>query len=203
MEIEMDDFSGFNPREMRTNPETTSKISQLIAKKQYKEILELSETLPNTKDKYLLRANAYLYLKKWKELLETCDKGLDIAEEENSSDFYNLKGKAVGQMGDHEAKVNLTLKAIQIKPTVPAYHRNLGAAYYKLKYYEKAIESHLKSIELEPLNSINYHNLGAAYFRLQKYEKAEQNFAKAFELNKNQMTSAAWLADSQRELGKF
>jgi tetratricopeptide (TPR) repeat protein len=51
-------------------------------------------------------------------------------------------------MGDQEAKVNFTLKAIHLKPAVPAYHRNLGAAYYKLKYYEKAIESHQKAIEV-------------------------------------------------------
>jgi len=29
----------------------------------------------------------------------------------------------------------LTTKAIEINPRVAAYHRNLGAAYYKLKQY--------------------------------------------------------------------
>lgn len=71
------------------------------------------------------------------------------------------------------------MKAIEIDPNVPAYHRNLGAAYYKLKDYERAIESHDKAIVLEPKHSINYHNKGAAYFRLQQYEKAINCFEKA------------------------
>jgi hypothetical protein len=41
-------------------------------------------------------------LKKWKELSEACDRGLDLAEEQDSSDFYNLKGKAVGKLGDFQ-----------------------------------------------------------------------------------------------------
>ena len=48
---------------------------------------------------------------------------------------------------------------------VPAYHRNLGAAYYNLKKYPLAIQEHGLAIELEPKNPINYHNKGAAYFR--------------------------------------
>ena len=34
-----------------------------------------------------------------------------------------------------EEKVEITRKAIEIDPTVPAYYRNLGAGLYKLKKY--------------------------------------------------------------------
>lgn len=64
------------------------------------------------------------------------------------------------------------MRAIEINSKVPAYHRNLGAAYYKLKKYQNAIESHDKAIALEPKHSINYHNKGAAYFRLLQYANA-------------------------------
>lgn len=87
-------------------------------------------------------------MKKWKELSDTCDKGLDLAEDKESSDFLNLKGKAVGKLGNFEEKVKYTSKAIEIDPGVAAYHRNLGAAYYKLKQYEKAIECHNRAIDL-------------------------------------------------------
>jgi len=53
---------------------------------------------------------------------------------------------------------------------VAAYHRNLGAAFYKLKDYKKAVEAHDRAIKLEPKNPINYHNKGAAVFRLQQFE---------------------------------
>jgi hypothetical protein len=42
-----------------------------------------------------MQANALMHLKKWKELSDCCDKGLQLDE---SSDFYNLKGKALGKM---------------------------------------------------------------------------------------------------------
>jgi len=35
--------------------------------------------MPSTKERYLIQANAYLHLKKWKELAESCDKGLELA----------------------------------------------------------------------------------------------------------------------------
>ena len=35
--------------------------------------------MPSTKERYLIQANALLHLKKWKELDEACDKGLDFA----------------------------------------------------------------------------------------------------------------------------
>lgn len=41
-----------------------------------------------------------------------------------------------------EEKANLTRRAIELDPTVPAYYRNLGAALYKLKKYEEAITQH-------------------------------------------------------------
>lgn len=120
----------------------------------------------NTKEKYLLKANALLHLKMWKELATACERGLDLGED---SDFYNLKGKAIGKLGDFQEKAELTKKAIDLEPAVPAYHRNLGAAYYKLKKYEDAIIEHDKAIKLEPNHSINYHNKGAAYYRLGKF----------------------------------
>jgi tetratricopeptide (TPR) repeat protein len=105
----------------------------LKANKQYKELLELAKTMPNTKDKYLVQAHACLHLKKWKDLSDACDYGLDLSEERDSSDFFNLKGRAVGKLGNYEEKIKLSIRAIEIDDKVAAYHRNLGAAYYKIK----------------------------------------------------------------------
>lgn len=80
-----------------------------------------------------------------------------------------MKGKALGKLGDNEQRIQLILKAIAINPNISAFHRNLGAAYYTAKEYEKAICEHIKSTELEPDNPINYHNIGTAYFRLNLY----------------------------------
>lgn len=203
MEVELDDFEDGRPMILKTNSETAQKIKALKAKKQYKELLAFAESMPNTKEKYMIQANALLHLKRWRELAETCDKGLDLSEEADSSDFLNLKGKAVGKQGNFQEKIALTAKAIEINPKVAAYHRNLGAAYYKNKDYENAIECHNRAIDLEPKHSINYHNKGAAYFRLQKYENAVSCFEKATDLDKKQTISFGWLADTYKEMGNF
>jgi hypothetical protein len=40
-------------------------------------------------------------LKRWKEAIEACDRGLDLEEE---SEFYNIKGRALGKMGEMKLK---------------------------------------------------------------------------------------------------
>jgi hypothetical protein len=44
-------------------------------------MLALANSMPNTKEKYMLQSNAYLHLKKWTELADSCDRGLDLADE--------------------------------------------------------------------------------------------------------------------------
>jgi len=79
MEVELDDFEDGRPLTLQTNQETAQKIKAFKGKKQYKELLDLALSMPSTKERYHIQANAYLHLKKWKELAESCDKGLELA----------------------------------------------------------------------------------------------------------------------------
>lgn len=54
----------------------------------------------------------------------------------------------MGKLGNFQEKVQLTLKAIEMDSSVPAFFRNLGAAHYKLKNYDAAIKAHEKAIAL-------------------------------------------------------
>ena len=81
MEVELDDFEDGRPVMLQTSQENAQKIKSMKGKKQYKDLLELALGMPSTKERYLIQANAYLHLKKWKELADTCDKGLDLAGE--------------------------------------------------------------------------------------------------------------------------
>ena len=120
-----------------------NKIKLMKSKKQYNQLLEYANSLPPNRDKYLLKATALMHLKKWKELIECCDKGL---EEDDESEFYNMKGRAYGKIGNMEAKAENTRKAISLDSSIPAYYRNLGAALYKLKNYNEAIDNHKKAM---------------------------------------------------------
>ena len=68
MEVELDDFEDGRPMVLQTNQETANKIKAMKGKKQYKELLEMALAMPSTKERYLIQANAYLHLKKWKNL---------------------------------------------------------------------------------------------------------------------------------------
>lgn len=115
-----------------TNKETLEKIQQLKSKKDYNGMLQLVSNFPNDKDTYMIKANAYLALGKWEDVIRSCDIGLDLAEE---SEFWHYKGKALGKLGKHDEKINCINQAITLKPKIATYHRNLGAAYYSLKEY--------------------------------------------------------------------
>jgi hypothetical protein len=82
---------------VKTTAEIAGQLKIFKAKKQYKDILEIANSMPNNKEKYLLKCNALLHLKKWQELSDTCDKAISL---DDISDFYNLKGKAVGKLGN-------------------------------------------------------------------------------------------------------
>ncbi len=66
MEVELDNFEDGRPMVFKTNQETADKIKVFKGKKQYKEMYDMAQAMPNTKEKYLLLANALLHLKKWK-----------------------------------------------------------------------------------------------------------------------------------------
>ena len=77
MEIELEDMEHRKTINLSNMAEEKqAKIRQFKAKKQYAELLEYANNLPPNRDKYLLKANALMHLRKWKELVECCDKGL-------------------------------------------------------------------------------------------------------------------------------
>jgi hypothetical protein len=45
-----------------------------------------------------------MHLELWNDVIECCDNGLRIGED---SEFYNIKGRAEGRMGNYEEKVRL------------------------------------------------------------------------------------------------
>jgi hypothetical protein len=49
MDVELDDFEDGRPMIFHTTQENADKIKALKAKKQYKELLDLANTMPSTK----------------------------------------------------------------------------------------------------------------------------------------------------------
>ena len=112
IEIELKDFQDGKPVVFHGETTTVSKIAELKVKKKYKELLALSYDLPNNPDTYLLRATTLLHLKEWSKLIDCCNNGILLKEDE--SEFYNLKGKALGKLGNQEEKITLIEIALSI-----------------------------------------------------------------------------------------
>ena len=102
MDIELTEMEHGKPLTLSSAlDEKKSKIKVLKNKKQFNELLDLAAELPSTKDKYMLKANALMHLKQWKEAIQACDRGLDL---EDDSEFYNMKGRALGKLGNMKEK---------------------------------------------------------------------------------------------------
>lgn len=96
-DIELEDWDA-NRSMKHTNKETMTKMQQLKDKKDYQGMLQLASSFPNDKDTYLIKANAYLSLEKWEDVIKSCDIGLELGDE---PEFWHYKGKALGKLGKH------------------------------------------------------------------------------------------------------
>ena len=79
-DIELEDWDS-KKTVKHINKESMTKMQQLKEKKDYLGMLELASSYPNDKDTYLIKANAYLSLEKWEDVIRSCDIGLDLSEE--------------------------------------------------------------------------------------------------------------------------
>ncbi|MGD9581319.1 MAG: tetratricopeptide repeat protein, partial [Vampirovibrionia bacterium] len=75
------------------------------------------------------------------------------------------------------------LNALKKEPENPDAYKNLGAAYYKEKDYEKALDSYKKAIELSPEDIYAYFGIGVVYEKLGEVELAYNSFKRAFDIN--------------------
>lgn len=70
MDIELTEMEHGKPLTLSSiKGEKNAKIKELKEKKNYPALLELAVSLPPTKDKFLLKANALMHLKKWQDAI--------------------------------------------------------------------------------------------------------------------------------------
>ena len=73
----------------------------------------------------------------------------------NSSDAYNNKGAALGNLNKYQEAINNYNKAIELDPKNFEPYKNKFCPLYNLKRYEEAFETCDKAIKLEP----NHHDI--------------------------------------------
>lgn len=80
-EFELESWDNGKPMNKSASKDVVDKIKKLKEKKDYKGILELANTMQNDQETYLIKANAFMGLQRWEDVIRCCDIGLDLDEQ--------------------------------------------------------------------------------------------------------------------------
>jgi Flp pilus assembly protein TadD len=94
-----------------------------------------------------------------------------------------LLGVLVGQRGRPSEAIELIGKAIQLIPTIAAFHNNLANVLRDAGRLESAVAAYRRAIELDPQFSQAYSNLGNALSDMGRLDEAIAAYSRAVELN--------------------
>lgn len=98
------------------------------------------------------------------------------------ADAWHLLGVVAYQEGDFERAIEAIGKAIQTRPAVPAFHRNLALALQARGRYAEAASHFQEALHTEPANADTHNSLGNVLQELGRPEEAEAHFREAIRL---------------------
>lgn len=94
-------------------------------------------------------------------------------------------------------------KVIEIMPSIPQAHCNLGLAYKKIGYFDKAIKAYTDAISFAPDYAEAHQNLGSVFLKIGRFDFAVSHLQKAITLYEQQQNQqmAQYLRSTLRDLG--
>lgn len=95
----------------------------------------------------------------------------------------NQLGVMYYNQGLYDLAIEQYEKALEIDPTNPEAHYNMGYAYIRQGRHNEALEEFKKVVSLNPYDSEAHSNLGLAYYNLGMIEDAIGQYKKAVELD--------------------
>ncbi len=104
-------------------------------------------------------------------------------------EFYAEIGFYMINLKEYDSASLYYSKSIEIAPSVERYRTNRGAAYYKLKDYEKALKDFQHVARRSP-NKVSYKNLGICYTDLKEPDSANKYLTKSIKYDHSY--SPAW-----------
>lgn len=99
--------------------------------------------------------------------------------------FYNSRGLAYNDIGQHDMAIEDFNKALTLKPDYALLYSNRGLAYNGKGLYNRAIEDYNKAILIDPKFALAYNNRGFAYHRKGQYDRAIEDYNRAITLTPN------------------
>jgi tetratricopeptide (TPR) repeat protein len=134
---------------------------------------------------YEARAAIGSYLEwDWEIGLRSCQRMVEL-NPGYSWGYFHLAHINLYKEGKFEESIQLLMKALELDPLNPAFHRNLGCVYLFSGDTKTAIETFQRMIEMDPKFPAIHYLLGMAYMQMKMYEEAlmemqlEENYAKS------------------------
>ena len=106
-----------------------------------------------------------------------------LQREPLNPDALHHLGLIALQAGQPEPGIELMRRSIAIKPTVPFFHMNLGAAFHAVGRFPEAIAAFERGVQLNPNDAAAHHSLGLAHEKLYDYDRARAYYRRAVELD--------------------
>jgi len=136
----------------------------------------------------------YLALKKNKEALEIFQKGLSTGKRQD--EFYNGLGLAQFALGDGN-KADLSFRnAIQKKPDVAIYHKNLADVNMASQIFAIAAEEYKTALKYDSANVVFRYDLSRAYWN-------QKDFTSAVEQLKTVLRFDTTFSKAYRDMGRL
>ena len=124
-----------------------------------------------------------------------------IEEEKADHTIYGNLGAIRGMQGRHDELIELTQKALTLKPNHYIYLNNLGNAKKEKGDIDEATHYYKKAIEINPKFTEAHNNLGTLLQEQGLFEEAIISYNKAIELREDYATAYNNLGVSLKEIG--
>ena len=89
------------------------------------------------------------------------------------ADELNKEALSCARNKDLGKAIELWRRAIDLNPTDPDYHYNLGLALFEIKDYKKGLDRFLETVRICPPYYRAYFVLGSIYSKMRQFDKAE------------------------------
>lgn len=105
-----------------------------------------------------------------------------LEKDPQNSDALHGLGLCFAQIKNVSQSIHYLKKAVDIAPSIPAFHNNLGNAYKKAQQFEQAIMHYFEALKLKSPYPEVHNNLGGLYYQQGKLTDAILQFEKSIRM---------------------
>ena len=145
---------------------------------------------------WLRKATALSHLKRYEEMLETCNRGLKFNQ---SFYFWNCQGLALDGLQEYDKAIEAYDRAIELQPDFFEAWNNRGEAYVDTNQPDRAKTNFERAIQLNQEKSyVPWNNLGKLHFRQEEYQQAIEAYRQATKIKEDYIPALIGLGNAQK-----